>query len=160
MLANSLATQYVTESLLENWSKDVFLVMCSILSQITMTTTTPSMTIVCSGALLITMMVTLASTSVGKITWGQQDVSLPPQLILRDTLRCSAGLTNMLQQHPESQMPSQGYANYAMGPQQVGYYFTVKPANDFLCYVFGVCFMLSGSNVAAAFIYGGSAIGV
>ena len=51
---------------------------------------------------------------VGQITSGQQDVVLPPWLTQRDTMRGSAGLTNMMQQHcPKSQMSSQAYANYA-----------------------------------------------
>ena len=64
------------------------------MSQVTMTTatTTPPVTAVCSGALLITMMAMLASTSV-----SQQDVALSLQFIARDTITGSAGLTNMLQ---------------------------------------------------------------
>ena len=49
---------------------------------------------------------------------GQQDVVLKPQLILRDAMRGSARLNNMPQQQPESQIPSQAYVNYAMGPSR------------------------------------------
>ena len=50
---------------------------------------------------------------------GSEDVALLPQFILRDTMQGSAGLTNVPQQRqPQSQMPSQAYANYAMGPRQ------------------------------------------
>ena len=40
---------------------------------------------------------------------------LLPKMILRKTVRVSAGLTTMPQKQPQSQMPSQEYANYAMG---------------------------------------------
>ena len=57
--------------------------------------TTPPVTVVGSGA----------SLSVGQIALGQQDVVLPPHLILRDILRDSAGLTHFPQQpQPQSQM--------------------------------------------------------
>ena len=73
----------------------------------TTTTTTPSVTAVCSGASLINTIITLPPTSVGQITSGQQNVVLQPQLIQRETMRGSAGLTDKLQQqHPETQMPS------------------------------------------------------
>ena len=62
---------------------------------ITNTTTTPSMTAVCSRTTLITKMVMLAPTSVGQTTLGQ-----PPQLILKDTVKGSVGLTTMQQQQP------------------------------------------------------------
>ena len=66
---------------------------------------------------LITTMVTVAATSVGLTTFGQHDVVLLPRMILRDTIRGSACLTTLPQQEqPQSQMSSQAYANYAMGP--------------------------------------------
>ena len=71
--------------------------MCQI--SMTTTTNTPPVTVVCPGALLIMITVLLALTSVGQITLGQHDVVLQPQLIQRDTVRGSAGLTNMPQQH-------------------------------------------------------------
>ena len=43
------------------------------------------------------MMVMLASTSVGQITSGQQDMILLPQYIPRDTLKGSTGLTHVPQ---------------------------------------------------------------
>ena len=62
-------------------------------------------------------MVTLAPTSVHLTTSDQHDAVLLPQLILRDTIRDSAGLITLpQQQQPLCQMPSQAYANYAMGP--------------------------------------------
>ena len=39
------------------------------------------------------------------------------------------------QQPPQYQMPSQAYANYAMGPLQVSFSFRVEPPNDFLCHL-------------------------
>ena len=78
------------------------------MSQVTMTaiTTNLPVTVDCTGASLITVMVKLASTTMGQITFDQHDVVLPPQCILRDIFRGSAGLTNMPQQQPQSQMPS------------------------------------------------------
>ena len=74
---------------------------CSVfsLSQVTMTRimTTPPVTVVCSLSVLITLTVMLALTSGGQITLGQQDLVLPPQLTLRDTMRGFAGLTDMPQ---------------------------------------------------------------
>ena len=77
--------------------------------------TTPPVTVLCSGALLIGTTITMALTSVGQTVLAQHDVVLPLQLILRGKVRGSVGLTNMPHQ-PQSQMPSQTYANYAMGP--------------------------------------------
>ena len=86
--------------------------------------TTPPVTVVFSGAPLISMTVILPPVSVGQITLGQQDVVLPPRLMLRDTMMDSAGITNMPKQlHPHSHMPSQACANYAMGPSQVSFSF-------------------------------------
>ena len=79
-------------------------------------TITTHLILLCAVAALITVMAMFVPTSVGQITSGQQDVVLPPQLILRDTVRCTTGITNMLQQQQsQSQMPSQEQVNYAMG---------------------------------------------
>ena len=105
----------------------------------------------------------LASTSVGQ-TVGLHDVVLLPQLILGDTMRGSAGIPTMSQQQqPKIWMPSQSYANYAMGPQQVCFSFRFEPlANSLLgvgvCY--GVYFLLSWSHVVLMFTNWGSTIGV
>ena len=46
-------------------------------------------------------------------------------------------------------MPLQAYANYAMGPPQVGFSFRIEPATVLYFYMFGVCssvcFLLSGA---------------
>ena len=71
---------------------------------------------------------------------GQHDVLLLPPLIPRDTMRYDVGLSSILQQQPQSQM---------------------HPAN--FCYVdvyYGVCFLLSGSDMDAIFTSGGSTIGI
>ena len=60
------------------------------------------------------MTFTVAATSVGLATSGQHDVVLPPKVIMRDTVKGSVGLATV---PPQSQMPSQAYANYAMGSQ-------------------------------------------
>ena len=71
--------------------------MFTIIFQVTVTTTatTPAVTVVHSGTLLITMMVLLAPTSLGKKTTSQHDVVLPLQLIPRDTVSSSVGLPTM-----------------------------------------------------------------
>ena len=55
---------------------------------------------------------------------GLQDVDLPPLLLQRVT-RDVVGLATVLQQLPQSQVPFQAYANYAMGPLQVSFFFRV-----------------------------------
>ena len=82
--------------------------MFLIMSQDTVSTTTPPVAVVFCGASTITIHVTMAPTCVGLTALGQHSVFLPPQLILRDTMRGSAGITNVpQQQQPQSQMPSQ-----------------------------------------------------
>ena len=100
----------------------MFLIMLQV--AVSNTTTTPHVTAVCSGALLISMTFALPPTPVGQTTLSQHDVVLPPKVILRDTMRGPVGLTTMpQQQQPQSQMPSQAYANFAMGPPQVAFLF-------------------------------------
>ena len=48
--------------------------------------------------------------------FGQHDLVLPISLIPRDIIRGVVGFAIVPQQQPQSQMPSQAYANYAMGP--------------------------------------------
>ena len=68
------------------FSCSVFLIM----SQFMMTTTTPPVTLVCSGAFLITTVVTSTPHFFRPDNIRSVDVVLPPQLIPRDTLRGSA----------------------------------------------------------------------
>ena len=58
----------------------------------------PPVTVVCSRASPIIMTVTMAPTSVGLAAFGQYGVLLPPQLIPRDTMSGSVGLTTQPQQ--------------------------------------------------------------
>ena len=114
----------------------------------TTTPTTLSVTAVCFETFLITVTVMLASTSVCQTILGQHSVVLPPQWILRNTIRCYAVLTIMPHQQPQSKVPSQAYAHYAMGPPQVSFSFRVEPPNDSLCHmllsvmVFAFCFQV------------------
>ena len=62
----------------------------------TTTTTTPSVTVVCSRTLLITTVIMLAPTSVDQIPLGQHDVVLLPQMIIRDRMGGSVGLTTVM----------------------------------------------------------------
>ena len=57
---------------------------------------------------------------------GQHDVFLLPPVTPRHS--GDVGLATVPQQQPPSQMPLQAYANYAMGPQQVG--FSFRAQND------------------------------
>ena len=59
-----------------------------------------------------------------------QDVVLLPQLFSRDTLRGSAGIMHLPQQPPQSNVPSQAYAKYAIGPLQVSFSFRVESPNN------------------------------
>ena len=100
----------------------VFLIMSEV--TVTTTTTTSPVTVVCSGALFITMTVVMAPTSVGQTSLGQYDVVLMPLLILRDIV--GVLLASPLcpsNKKPQYQMPSQAYASYAMGPLQVSFLF-------------------------------------
>ena len=106
------------------------------MSPVTVTTTTTPETVVCSGLMAITMTVTLVSISVEQTTLVQHDVVLLPQMILRETVGSSAGLTTMpWKQQPQSQMSCQDYANYSMVPPQLSFSFRVEPSTDFLCHV-------------------------
>ena len=115
-------------------------------------------TFVHSGATLITMMVMLATISVGQTTLVPHDVVLPPQLILRGTMRGSPGLTTMLQQHQsQSQMPS-GIFQLCHGSLEVSISFRLETSTDSSCHVlvsvmvFAFCL---SSHVATVFTTGG-----
>ena len=122
----------------------------------TTTTTTPSVTALCSGASFFTMIVTLASISLGQIALAQQYVALPPQLIQRDTKGGSAGLTNVLQQQlPQSWMPSRAYAYCAMGPSQVSFSFKVEPPMILMSYAWCVLWCSSNCSLAIPAVWWG-----
>ena len=108
----------------------VFLIMSHV--TVTTTTTTTPVTVVCDGASTITMAGKMAPNSVGLTTSSQHDVVLPLQLILRDTIRVSVGLTTVLQQQLQSQRPSQVHAHYVMVPTQVSFSFRSEPPIDSL----------------------------
>ena len=127
------------------------------------TTTTPPVIVVCSRALTTPSTFMMAVTTVGlSATQDQQDVVLPPPLILRDTIRGVVNLITVPQQHTQSKIFSQAYASYAMIPSQVS--FLLKHCAIYwfphvgVCY--SVCFLLSDCSVAAMFTSGGSTIGV
>ena len=85
------------------------------MSQVTAITMTLSMIFVCSGALPTSMTVTTGPNSMGlAVASDQHDVVLPPLLMLRETVRGGIGFVVVPQQQPQLQIPSQGYANYAM----------------------------------------------
>ena len=89
-------------------------------------TTTPLMTMVSSGMSSLSSF-TMALSLMGlPATLGQHDVLLPPLLTPRHS-GGAAGPATVLQQQPPSQMALQAYANNAMGPPQVGFFFRVEP---------------------------------
>ena len=91
---------------------------------VTSTTTSQSMTVMCSSATPSTMTVMMTPTSMGLTALGQHDVVLPPQLILRDTMRVSVDLATMPQQQlPQSQILSYAYVSYAMDPSEMSFLF-------------------------------------
>ena len=143
----------------------LFVLMMSLTGCMSATTTTTLLAAVCSMALPITTIVTRAPTSVGLAASGQHDGVLPPQLMMRHKMRSSVGLTTVLQQQqPPSQMPPQAYSNYAMGPPHVNVLFEAWAFHKFIVLYVGawnsVCFLLSGSHVAAMLTSGGSDTGV
>ena len=100
-------------------------------------------------------------TSVGVAgTLGQHNVVLLLPLIPRDTIRDVVGLNTVPQQQLQSKMLSEACANYAMGPPQVSFLLQSGASYHIpyigVCYI--VCFLLSGSNVAAIFFIGDSTI--
>ena len=91
-------------------------------SQATVTTTTPPVTSVCSGA--STMTVSVAPTSKGlAAALAKNDVVLQPPLIMADTVKGVVGLATMLLQEPQSKMPSQAYMSNSMSHSQVYFLF-------------------------------------
>ena len=78
-------------------------------------------------------------------------------------MRGCADLTNMpQQQQPQPHMPSQAYANFAMGSLQVCFSFRAEPPNNsyVMCWCLLWCFLLSGSHMATVFNYGDSTDGL
>ena len=93
------------------------------MSQATATTTTPSVTAVCSGASSLTMNVTMVPTSMGlPVTLGVPDLVLLPMLMWRDTGSVVCLIT-VSQQQSQSQMPPQAYTSYAIGCSTVKFLF-------------------------------------
>ena len=74
------------------------------MSQASVTTTIPPVTVVCSGTSSFLMTVTMTPTLMGlPTTSGQYDVVVLPLLMLRD--RRGVGLTTLPHQQPQSQLP-------------------------------------------------------
>ena len=105
------------------------------MSQSTATTTTPHVTVMYSSALAVTITVTMGPTLMGlSATSGQHDLVLLLLVMPRNTGDV-VGLTTLLQQQPQSQMPLQAYATYAMGPPQESFSFRVELPTVLLIYV-------------------------
>ena len=118
------------------------------MSHATATTTTAPVTVVCSSALFLITAVTMAPTLIGlPVTLDQCDVVLPTVLILRNR-RGIVGLTTVMQQQPQSHMPSQTYANYTMDPPKVSFLFQSSVSPPICLYmlmyimVYAFCFQV------------------
>ena len=74
-----------------------FLVFIMPQGTMTITSATPPVTEVCFRALLIIATVKMTPTTVGQSSSSYHDVVLQPQLIPRDTMRSSDGLTTVMQ---------------------------------------------------------------
>ena len=140
----------------------MFFFPCSIfliVSQVTADSPTTHRMVVCSGVITMTFAFVPAAvnlpvsyqhdvyTAVDIEEWGQHDVALSPQLILRETMRASIFLATVLpKQQPQSHMPSKAYANFALGPPQVNFLFQTRTSHDFLMLlsvmVFAFCFQV------------------
>ena len=71
----------------------------------------------------------------------QCDVFLQLLLAVRDS-EGVVGLATVLQQQPQSQMPLQAYADYAMGPPHVSFSFRVEPPGTFyMCWCLFWCML-------------------
>ena len=110
-------------------------------SQANMTVTIPPVIVVCIWASTTTMTVTVVLISERQAGASGQHGVLPPPLIPRDTVRSVAHLVTVSQQQTQSQMPSQAYASYAMGPSQVSFLFQSWAFH--LLYYIGVTMFLS-----------------
>ena len=113
----------------------VHLFVVFIMSQASTTiakTPTPLVTVVCSSASSLLLMVTIAPYLMGlPATSGQHDVVLPP--LLMPSHSGGVGLAIVLQQQPPSQMPLQAFVNYAMGPPHISTCISVslRPEEDY-----------------------------
>ena len=126
-------------------------------------TTTPPVTVVSSGLSSVSS-VTVAPSLTGFLVSLDQYGVVPIPLLM---LRGSGGVLGSIsvpQQQPQSSMPPLAYANYAMGSPQVGFFFRVEPSIICILYMFGVhsgvCFLLLGAKLDAAFTYGGLTVRV
>ena len=83
--------------------------LCSefvIMSEVTVITTVPPVTVVCSGVYTTIMTATIALTFMSlAAASGQDDVVLLPPLIPRNTVRDVVGFATVLQLQPQPQMP-------------------------------------------------------
>ena len=57
------------------------------------------------------------------------------------TMRGVVGSATVPQQHPQCEMPSQAYVNFAMGPTQVVFFFRVKLLLISLCWCLLCCLL-------------------
>ena len=127
--------------------------------QVTVTTTSPHMIVVCPGAVVTTVTVMMALTHMGlAAALGQHGVVLPPLLILRDTIR-DVGLTTVPQQQVPYASPGLYQLSLWSSSGEV-FFFRVGLSTNLILVSYNVFFLLSDSNIAAMFINRGSTIGV
>ena len=97
------------------------------------TTTTSPVPLLCTSALIVTMIVMTAPTYVG-LAPAQNDVVLPPPLTSVDVVRDIVGFIVLPhpQLHSQMHIVSQLYANYAISPLQMSS-FRIEPPINILC---------------------------
>ena len=123
---------------------------------ITATTTTPPVTVVCSRTSPIPITFIMAPNSMDLTALCLHDGVLPKQLFHSNTMKSFVGLTTVpQQQQPQSQIPSQAYGNYVMGPCQVSFLFSEL---RYSLIPYAVCYCLLWCLPPSS--HGGSTIGV
>ena len=126
-------------------------------------TTTHLVTVVSSGLSSVSSVTVAPSLTGFPVSLDQHGMVPPPPLMLRGSGGVH-GAVSVPQHQPPSSMPPLAYANYPMGPPQVGFFFRVEHPIICILYMFGVCsgvcFLLLGAELDAIFTYGGSTIRV
>ena len=90
--------------------------------------TTPPVIVVCSSVPTTISTATIVHTSNGPAAAsGQHDVGLLPSMILRNTRRSLVRFATVPQQKPQSQMPSQAYANMPWVLLRWIFFFRIEP---------------------------------
>ena len=127
------------------------------------TTTMPYLTVMLAATWTVFTTVMIASTLVALPgVPNQQDELLPSLLIPMDIMRTVADFAAQLHQQPQAQMGPQDSMHLGLcllcQRSLTGKFFPfrVEPPSDLLCWCYGVCFLVSGSNVVTVYTNGDS----